>query len=76
MPYIQKGDVMDICNYRSISILPTVSKIFEKEVVNQMNEYFEYVLSPYVSGFGTRRSCETVFVRMLRALRSHLTTVK
>ena len=29
-PIFKKGDVMNVCNYRPVSILPIVSKIFEK----------------------------------------------
>ena len=35
-------------NYRTVSILPSISKIFEKE---QISLYFENILSPFLCGF-------------------------
>ena len=55
----KEGDAMNVCNYRSVSILP-VSKIYEKEMVCQLENYFEDILSPYISGFRKTHSCETV----------------
>ena len=37
----KKGDTMDVVNYRPVSILPSASKVFEKEMVYQMSKYFE-----------------------------------
>ena len=38
-------------NYRPVSILPIVSKIFEKIMNNQLSTYFEKVLSKFQCGF-------------------------
>ena len=38
-------------NYRPISILPAVSKIFEKNMFDQISSYIEKHLSPYLCGF-------------------------
>ena len=59
-PIYKKGYVMDVANYRPISVLPNVSKVFEKELVNQLNFYFENIIITYVSGFRKRHCCETV----------------
>ena len=64
-PIFKKGDAMNVCNYRPVSILPIVSKIFEKEMVRQLENYFEDILSPYISGFRKTHSCETVLIRMV-----------
>ena len=40
-PIFKKGDTMDVVNYRPVSILPSASKVFEKEMVYQMSKYFE-----------------------------------
>ena len=36
-PVFKKGDRINICNYRPVSILPSDSKIFEKLVFSQIN---------------------------------------
>ena len=71
-PIFKKGDTMEIANYRPVSILPSVSKIFEKEMVNQMSEYFEDIFSAIISGFRKKHSCETVLIRMLENVKKAL----
>ena len=41
-PVYKKGDVMDKKNYRPISILPNMSKVFEKVMVHQLYIVFRY----------------------------------
>ena len=59
-------------SYRPVSILPIVSKIYEKEMVRQLENYFEDILSPYISGFRKTHSCETVFIRMVEHIKKSL----
>ena len=60
-PIYKKNDVMDKRNYRPVSIIPTVSKIFEKVMLEQLNVHFDPILSPYImSGFRKGYSCENV----------------
>ena len=62
-PIFKKGDAMNVCNYGPVSILPIVAKVYEKEMVRQLENYFEDILSPYISGFRKTHSCETVLIR-------------
>ena len=39
-PIFKKGDCSLMSNYRPISLLPTISKIFERVIHDQMYEYF------------------------------------
>lgn len=41
VPIYKKGDPNDMNNYRPISLLPVVSKIFEKLIARQITSYFE-----------------------------------
>ena len=41
----KKDDRTDKNNYRPISILPNLSKIFEKCIYNQLSVFFDKVLS-------------------------------
>ena len=52
-PIYKSGNRDECSNYRPISILSTISKIFEKIVFDQINEYFvsNAILTPYQSGF-------------------------
>ena len=44
-PIFKKGDAINVCNYRPVSILPIVSKIYENEMIRQLENYFEDILS-------------------------------
>ena len=47
LPTHKKKDKSDIENYRPISILPTLSKIYERCVYDQMYKYFDQIPSKY-----------------------------
>ena len=51
LPTHKKKDKSVIENYRPISIPPTLSKIYERCMYDQMHKYFDQVLSKYQCGF-------------------------
>ena len=57
-PIFKKGKKVDLSNYRSISLLPMISKIIEKVVHDQTNEFLpaNKILYNHQSGFGTNHS--------------------
>ena len=63
-------------NYRPLSILPSVSKIFEKIYNQQLYEYFKHVLSDLLSAFRKRYGCQHVLTKLIedskRALNNHM----
>jgi hypothetical protein len=65
---IHKGsDKDDPSNYRPISILPTLSKIFERHIATQLQNYFHVtnILHPNQSGFRKNHSCQTALIRIV-----------
>ena len=58
LPTHKKKDKSDIENYRPISILPTLSKIYERCMDDQMYKYFDQILSKYqyrfLQGYNTQ----------------------
>ena len=50
-PIFKKDSRTDKKNYRSIKILPNVSKIYERFLNNQLEEYFQALLCKYQCGF-------------------------
>ena len=51
LPTHKKKDKSDIESYRPISILPTLSKIYERYMYYQMYKYFDQILSKYQCDF-------------------------
>ena len=56
-PTYKKDDSTNKENYRPVSILSSVSKIFERSMFDQMSDYIDKFLSPYLCGF--RKGCST-----------------
>ncbi len=62
VPIFKSGDPLFIDNYRPISILPTVSKIMEKLVAEQISSYLSsssFSMHPMQFGFRAKYSTET-----------------
>ena len=51
-------------NYRPISLLPSISKIFEKVIFNQMSEYFENNDLIFKNQYGFRKNHSTEFASL------------
>ena len=50
-PSFKQDDRQNKGNYRPVSLLPVISKVYEKVLYGQINEYFEPILSPLQCGF-------------------------
>ena len=60
IPLYKSGDKSDITNYRPISLLPVLSKIFEKLIHSRMAKFFDENNVIYNKQFGFRRKHSTV----------------
>ena len=50
-PVYKKKDPTLVENYRPVSVLPSVSKIFERIIQKQFSNYVDEFLSPYLCGY-------------------------
>ena len=50
-PVYKKNDPLDKTNYRPVNVLPVVSKIFERIMQKQINDFIISFLSPYLCGY-------------------------
>ena len=67
IPIYKKGDVSLLSNYRPISLLPTLSKIFERVIYNQLYNYFvdNSLLTEHQFGFRAKHSTELATIRLV-----------
>lgn len=67
IPIYKGGDKNDPNNYRPISILPTISKIFERHISKQLHEYFGkfHIIHKTQSGFRHGHSCQTALTHLI-----------
>ena len=63
-PLFKKGSKRELGNYRPISVLPLVSKIFEKIIYRQLYDYLQdnSLLNTYQSGFRSMHSTLTALL--------------
>lgn len=59
IPIYKKGDKGDCQNYRPISLLPIISKVFERCVLDNIQTILYPLISPCQHGFYPGRSCIT-----------------
>jgi len=69
-PAYKKGDVTNKSNYRPISLLPAISKIFEKLYAIQIGEHMEKYFSNYLCGFRKGISTQHCLLVMVEKLKS------
>ena len=72
VPVHKKGAKDHVENYRPISLLPIVSKVFERCVLNSIKVHLYYVISPKQHGFCSGRSCVTNLLEALDHIASLL----
>ena len=71
-PIYKKDDINNKENYRPISILPSVSKIFERLMQTDISNYMKNYLSPYLCGFRKGYSTETCLMPMVECWKKAL----
>ena len=68
----KKGDPCQISNYRPISILSALSKIFERIISEQVNQFMAGMLHPLLSGFRQGYSTQHALFRVVEKWKKHL----
>ena len=64
-PIFKKDDPTKTKNYRSVSVLPVVSKVFETIMHSQTSEYINQLLSPYLCSYRQGSSTQKALVSLI-----------
>ena len=64
-PAHKKLSKTDKGNYRPISVLPSISKIFEKLLYEQLSDFMKDKLSPFLCGFRKQHSTQHALIRVI-----------
>lgn len=74
IPLFKKGKTEDLDNYRPISILPTVSKLLEKDVQRKVGDYLREhnILTPFQCGFRKHHSTEFAALSLADTIRRNI----
>ena len=65
IPLFKKEDLLKTENYRPVSLLPHLSKVFERIIYKQINVYMENKLSKFVTGFRKLHGTQHAMLTML-----------
>jgi hypothetical protein len=71
-PLYKKKDKLNKDNYRSVNLLPILSKILEKALFNQVYEYMAPLFHSYLTGFRKGHGCQDILIRMTEDWRESL----
>ncbi len=71
-PIFKKLECILVDNYRPVSILPVVSKIFERIMQKQMNIFVENRLSPYLCGYRKGYNAQYALTAMIEKWKKSL----
>ena len=73
-PIFKAGNPLDVNNYRPISILPSLSKVAEKTIANQVTKYIEdnQLMHKMQFGFRHKHSTETACCHLVENIKNRL----
>jgi hypothetical protein len=60
-----KNDQLDKANYRSVSVLPAISNIFERTIFDQLSSFFGNHFNPFLSAFRSGYGCQTALLKII-----------
>ena len=77
-PLYEKGDNFRLNNYRPISLLPTISKIFKRVMFTQLYSYLNanFLLSDQQYGFRSQHSTELACVKLVDYITTEMDNIK
>ena len=65
-PVFKKDDNLSKDNYRPVSVLTAVSKIYESVMNDQLSDHFVYIFEHMLSAYRKRYSCQTVLLKCIQ----------
>ena len=71
-PIFKKDDLLDKENYRQVSILPLLSKVFEKLIYKLLSNYTESFLSSILCGFRKAHNTQHALFKLLHSWQKEL----
>ena len=71
-PVVKKEEKTFVENYRPVSVLPTVSKIFERMMQKQITDYIRKFLSPFLCRYRKGFSSQYALLSLIEKWRLYL----
>ena len=71
-PVFKKNNPLNKENYKPVSVLPIISKVFEKLMQNQINVHIKSFLSPYLCGYRKGFNSQHALISLIERWRKSL----
>ena len=71
-PVFKKKDPLDKTNYRPVSVIPTVSKLFEKIMQKQVNGFISNCLSLFLCGYRKGYNTQQALLALIEKWKKNL----
>ena len=71
-PIFKKEDSLNKENYRPVSILPHLSKVFERILYKQIDSFMKNKFSPYLCGFRKNHNAQYSLLKMIENWKKQL----
>ena len=68
----KKNDNLKKDNYRPVSVLPSLSKVYERVMGQQLSDFFDKIFSALLSTFRKRYSCQSTLLNMIEHFKNSL----
>ena len=65
VPLHKKNSILEKGNYRPVSVLPAISKVFERTIYSQITEHFNTIFNPFLAAFRAGYGCQTTLLRVI-----------
>ena len=65
VPIHKKNSILEKGNYRPVSVLPTISKLFERAINIQLTEHFNSIFNPFLAAFRSGYGCQSTLLRIV-----------
>ena len=76
IPVHKKDDKQRDTNYRPITVLPCVNKVYEVLLGQQVSKFMDDRLSDAITAYRAKNSCETTLIRLTETWRAELDSKK
>ena len=61
----KKGEKKGVKNYRPMTVLDSVGKVFEQLICKRIGQHYDTILSPYLTAYRKTHWCETTMIRLV-----------
>ena len=68
----KKNDNLKKDNYRPVIVLPSLSKVYERVMGQQLSDFFDKIFSALLSAFRKRYSCQSTLLNMIEHFKNSL----